>query len=249
MMATVAHLWTSFYAEWRARSGVIPLVREDLDSPPEHLLQAVWQHQRLLRDQLKTLDGQPIRVLHPGFRSREGGPDFRGAVVQVGEGPPRAGDIEVDLRASGWRAHGHDRNPAFKNVILHVLWEGERPVAGAPPVLLLRQVLDSPLGELSLWLGSEVAQELPEELRGECCPPLRNLAPAQLADLLHQAARVRLESKAAQLQARARQAGWDQSLWEGLFRALGYKHNVLIDRIGDFWHNWGHEESNLLHSV
>ena len=102
---------------------------------PNASLQTIWQHQRLLRDQLKTLDGQPVRILHPGFRSVEGGPDFRGAIVQLGDSPPRTGDVEVDLRASGWRAHGHDRNPAFQNVILHVIWDGEQPATGAPPTL------------------------------------------------------------------------------------------------------------------
>src|SRR6266404_1000097 len=66
----------------------------DLDSPPERLLQAVWLHQRLRRDQLKTLDGQPVRVLHPGFHNLESGPDFRGAVVQVGQESPRSGDVK-----------------------------------------------------------------------------------------------------------------------------------------------------------
>jgi hypothetical protein len=229
----------SFYAEWRVRCGVVPLLREDLDSPPEHLLQAVWQHQRLLRDQLKTLDGEPVRILHPGFRSLEGGPDFRGAVVQVGGGPPRTGDVEVDLRSSGWRAHRHDRNPAFQNVILHVIWESEPPAAGTPPVLVLRHALDAPLGELSLWLGSEAAQELPQELRGQCCAPLRGLGSTQLLDLLCQAARVRLQSKGAQLQARARQVGWEQSLWEGLFRGLGYKNNVWpMQRVAELRPRW-----------
>ena len=216
----------SFYAQWRVRCGVVPVLRDDRDSPPERLVQTIWQHQRLLREQLKTLDGQPVRILHPGFRSVEGGPDFRGALVQIGDGPPRTGDIEVDLRASGWRAHGHDRNPAFQNVILHVVWESEKPTAGIPPTLALRAVLDAPLGELSLWLGGEAAQTLPEELRGECCAPLRAVPPEQRLDLLHQAAHVRLQSKAAQFQARARRVGWEQALWEGLFRALGYKHNV-----------------------
>jgi len=82
----------SSYAQWRVRCGVVPVLREDRDSPPERLLQAVWQHQRLLRAQLKTLDGQPVRVLHPGFRSAEGGPDFRSAIVQIGDEPPRAGN-------------------------------------------------------------------------------------------------------------------------------------------------------------
>ena len=58
-------------------------------APPEKLLQAVWQHQRLQRDQLKTADGKSVRVLHPGFASVEGGPDFRGAVLQIGDETPR----------------------------------------------------------------------------------------------------------------------------------------------------------------
>ena len=52
----------SFYAEWRLRCGVVLVLREDQESPPERLLQTIWQHQRLLRDQLKTLDGQPVRA-------------------------------------------------------------------------------------------------------------------------------------------------------------------------------------------
>jgi hypothetical protein len=46
-----------------------------------------------------------------------------------------------------------------------------------------------------------------------------------VAELLRQAARIRLEAKARELQARARQAGWEQAVWEGVFRALGYRHN------------------------
>src|SRR5437879_3762152 len=123
---SVGRLTASFYAEWRVRCGVVAQLRDEDDSPPERLLQAIWLHQRLQRDQLQTLDGQSVRVLHPGFHNVEGGPDFRGAMVQIGDRAVQTGDIEVDLRPSGWRAHGHDRNPAFKNVVLHVLWEGER---------------------------------------------------------------------------------------------------------------------------
>ena len=94
----------SFYAQWRMRRGPASAFREDRDSPPERLLQSIWQHQRLKRTGLMTLDGRPVRILHPGFVSREGGPDFRGAVVQLGDSPPLSGDIEVDVRTGGWRA-------------------------------------------------------------------------------------------------------------------------------------------------
>ena len=193
--------------------------------PTERLLQAIWRHQRLRRDQLKTSDGKTVRVLHPGFASAEGGPDFRGAVIQIGFEPPRSGDVEVDLRSNGWHAHGHDRNPNFKNVILHVIWEDAKPNENVPAVLSLKTALDAPPGELSLWLENESTAAFPEKLRGKCSAPLRELDKPQLAALLHQAARVRLEAKAAQFSARARHAGWEQALWEGLFRALGYKHN------------------------
>ena len=217
----------------------MPLLRENGDSPPEYLLQSIWLHQRLLRDRFRTLEGQEVRVLHPGFLSVESGPDFRGAVVQVGEAPARAGDIEVDLRPGGWRAHGHDRNPAFANVILHVTWEAEGVIGGAPPVLALRGLLDAPLGELSFWLGGEAGRSFPEASRGRCCAPMRTLDGGQTAELLRQAAQVRLAGKAGQFQARSRQAGWEQALWEGLFRALGYKHNVWpMQRLGELRPRW-----------
>lgn len=217
----------NLYARLRASAGVVVALREDRDAPPpERLLQAVWQHQRLVRDRLQTLDGQPVRVLHPGFRNVEAGPDFSRALVQIGDAPPRTGDVEVDVRPDAWQAHGHAHNPAFENVILHVVWEAGRRTASPIPTLPLAGRLDAPLAELNQWLGSEGSQSLPERWRGQCCAPLRALGEQSRRELLRQAALVRLQCRAAQFEARARQAGWEQALWEGLFRALGYKHNT-----------------------
>ncbi|HUA68511.1 MAG TPA: DUF2851 family protein [Candidatus Saccharimonadales bacterium] len=210
----------------RTRSGAANVLRDKNDLPTERLLQAVWRHQRLRRDQLKTADGKTVRIFHPGFASTEGGPDFCGAVVQIGDDPPRSGDVEIDLRADGWRAHRHNCNPNFKNVLLHVVWEEAQPMAEAPPMLSLSHALDAPLNELELWLESEAPRSFPESLRGKCCAPLSELDETQLVRLLREAAGVRFQFKAAQFRARAQQAGWEQSFWEGLFRALGYKHNA-----------------------
>jgi len=219
----------NFYARRRVLSSPAAVFHEHgtpSDRPTERIVQSIWQHQRLRRDQLQTATGRPIRVLHPGFVSVEGGPDFRSAVLQIGDDPPCSGDVEVDLRPGGWRGHGHDRNPAFQNVILQVLWDESPPAAGTPPGLVLKNYLDTPLEELALSLENQPLSTLPAEWRGRCCAPLHALNEEKLAGLLRDAAHVRLETKAAQLRARARQAGWEQSLWEGLFRALGYKHNV-----------------------
>jgi hypothetical protein len=228
------------YSQWRARGIPATALREGAAStPPESLLQAIWQQQRLLRDQLVTLDGQTVRVLHPGFKNHEAGPDFRGALIQFGSEPPLSGDVEIDLQAAGWRGHGHDVNPAFQQVILHVIWEGERAVAEGRPTVALRGRLDAPLLELDAALGRDSGGSLPEYLRGKCCAPLRELPPERLTDLLQQAAQVRWRTKAAHLQARARQAGWEQALWEGLFRALGYKQNIWpMQRLAELRPQW-----------
>ena len=228
----------NFYASWRAQIYASNFLRDE-HFPTERLLQAVWQHQRVRRDALKTLDGRTVRVYHPGFVSVEGGPDFRDAVVQIGEDLPRSGDVEIDLRAGGWRAHGHDRNPNFHNVLLHVIWEDMGIHASAcgnradplkpeslPAILCLQNVLDAPLAELSLSLENEPLRVLPQNLRGKCAAALRELTESQLLELLNSAAGVRLESRAAQFRARAQSAGWEQALWENLFRALGYKQNA-----------------------
>ena len=216
----------NFYARWRERSCNVTALREENGWPTERLLQAIWQHQRLQRDQLKTTDGRCVRVFHPGFVSVEGGPDFRGAVLQIGAAPAFVGDVEIDLRAAGWRDHGHDQNPNFKGVCLHVIWDDAKPNADVPAVLALKNMLDAPLAELSWSLEKEPLRSLPENLRGKCSAPLRELGESRLEELLHAAARVRFENKATQFRARARHVGWEQTLWENLFRGLGYKHNV-----------------------
>jgi hypothetical protein len=55
---------------------------------------------------------------------------------------------------------------------------------------------------------------------------LRSLDPQALRNPLRQAAQARLYKKAEELQARARQSGWEGALREGLFAALGYKRNT-----------------------
>ncbi|MEY2407719.1 MAG: hypothetical protein QOF48_389 [Verrucomicrobiota bacterium] len=215
---------SSFHVEWRNRGTAGQALRESDEIPPERLLQVVWYHQRLRRGELRTHDGRALRVLHPGFWNREAGPDFRAAVIQFEGEAPQTTDIEIDLHSAGWRAHKHEGNPNFVGVALHVVWRAERPIA--LPTLALEPVLDAPLSELERWLGSETAGSFPLELFGQCCAPLRGFDPERLTKLLQEAALVRFQSKAAQFQARAREAGWEQALWEGLFRALGYKHNV-----------------------
>jgi hypothetical protein len=203
-------------------------------TPPvaERLLQQVWHHQRLKRAELRDTQGSWVRVLHPGFWNQEAGPDFTGAIIQFGDSPARHGDVEIDLSNDGWRGHGHADNPAYAKVALHVVWRS-RGEETTIPTLELEPHLDAPLSELEFWLG-ESAPAFPEALRGRCHAPLQRFSDEEVNSLLSQAADARLRYKATTLQAAARQGGWSQALWEGLFSALGYKQNTWpMRRLGE----------------
>ncbi|MCL4178627.1 MAG: DUF2851 family protein [Verrucomicrobia bacterium] len=213
------------YAQWRAQALSVLLLRESPDgTPTERFLQTIWLHQRLRRDGLVTGDGRAIRILHPGFWNHEAGPDFRDALIQFNDDFPQTGDVEIDLHPSAWHGHGHDVNPAYRGVRLHVVWAPGSAKPASLPTLVLQGQLDSPLDELRHWLGVDTL--LPDSMRGRCQPLLRDWPDASLRELLRQAAEVRLQRKGQELAARAREVGWNQALQEALFAALGYKHNV-----------------------
>jgi hypothetical protein len=216
------------YETWRGRARAEDGLAEARDAghaPPEALLQQIWQAQRVRRDRLRLADGRPLAVLHPGFRNREAGPDFRGAVVQVGEAPPVTGDVEIDRAPAGWRAHAHAVNPAYAGVVLHVVWRA--PAAPAErPTLALEPFLDAPWPELAAQGGPGEGEAAPEWLAGRCASPLAGRSPETVRVILREAGLARLRARAAALHARARDAGWEAALWEALFRGLGYKHNA-----------------------
>lgn len=217
------------------RSCVHPpcqLAEGGIETPPEKLLQAIWFHQRLRREDVFDSSGRALQILHPGFWNRESGPDFRDAVLRWEGDPPRRGDVEIDLFSRGWRDHGHQNNPAYAKVILHVVWRAEtKPTL---PTLVLPTLLDSPLSQLAHWHGSIPGDAWPAHLAGQCRLPLQTLSAEAQSRLILDAAATRLRHKADRLAQIARASGWLTALWSGVFRALGYKRNPWpMQRLGE----------------
>ncbi len=93
----------------------------------EDLLQFIWEKRLFDHHALRTIDGAPIEVLEPGEIQHNSGPDLSGAQIRIG-GQLWAGPVEVHLRSSEWFAHGHQTDPAYENVILHVVYEHDQEV-------------------------------------------------------------------------------------------------------------------------
>lgn len=83
-------------------------------------MQYAWEHRLLPPGPFTTVDGLPLRIIDPGRRNINAGPDFFNAKVDIG-GCQWAGNVEIHVRASDWHRHHHDGDPAYDTVILHVV--------------------------------------------------------------------------------------------------------------------------------
>ena len=102
----------------------------------ERLLHTVWQYS-LYTPSLKTIDGEVITVIHPGRYNTDAGPDFLEAKIKVGD-TTLAGHVEMHVCSSDWDKHGHEHDKAYKNVVLHVVYEHDADTGPAnTPVLCI----------------------------------------------------------------------------------------------------------------
>ncbi|MBM4444533.1 MAG: DUF2851 family protein [Chloroflexi bacterium] len=173
---------------------------------------------------LATSGGKMIRILHPGRKNTDSGPDFRDALIAMGRRRLR-GDIEVDVRARHWRSHGHHRNPGFNNVILHVvMWDEGRETSlvrsgeGIPILALaphLQASLVAPGGLLSL-------APAPEE---PCRRVVRQGGKPRVLAAIDRAGARRFRARAARFRDVLARNDPEQVLYEALLAALGYAKN------------------------
>lgn len=107
--------------------------------PSEKLLQFLWQQCLFNFNELFTLQGEQLWIIHPGQRNFQQGPDFLHAKIKIGK-VLWVGQIEIHLKASDWFRHQHQNDPHYQNVILHVVWENDLPLKKLPsiPVIVLK---------------------------------------------------------------------------------------------------------------
>ena len=96
----------------------------------EMLLQYLWENRLWEYSAQKTTDGRHLSVIDPGLKNTGAGPDFFNAKIEI-DGQMWAGNVEIHCRASDWRRHHHDEDPAYDTVILHVWASATRMCGGA----------------------------------------------------------------------------------------------------------------------
>lgn len=111
----------------------------------ESFLHYLWQFKKFRFSELQTTEGLPITLLHSGNYLQQSGPDFFNAQLIIGT-QKWAGTVEIHLKSSDWYVHHHETDPAYENVILHVVWVHDTEVFRKNnteiPVLELKNYVD-----------------------------------------------------------------------------------------------------------
>jgi hypothetical protein len=112
----------------------------------EDFLHYLWKFKKFDTLNLKTFNGEEIVIVNVGHYLELAGPDFFNAQIIIGD-QKWAGNVEIHLKSSDWYVHHHERDEAYENVILHVVWEHDTEIFrknnSEIPVLELKKYVDS----------------------------------------------------------------------------------------------------------
>jgi hypothetical protein len=185
-------------------------------------LQSLWFAGAFGREFVTTA-GKATRVVDFGIWNSGAGPDFTGCVIEV-DGQTLRGDIELDPDARDWERHGHGANPDYARVVLHLFMQAPEER------FFTRTVAHLEVPQVRLELSMMEADARPNRglaaaRIGRCSTPLSEMEEARVQDLLESAAQHRLERKSRRLHRSIAAQGREQTIYQSLAQALGYRQN------------------------
>lgn len=194
----------------------------------EQLLHYCWKHKIFPLHQLTTTDGKEIEVLNPGLHNTDAGPDFLDAKIKI-DGVVWVGNVEIHMRTSDWFRHHHENNPAYQNIILHVVCEADDE---------LRYPNGKAIPQLQMDIPDYIRRNYNQLLRGDVTPAcariVNNLSRLQIHSWLSALQVERMEMRAQQITERRQQleGNWEDTFFVTIARSFGFGKN------GDAFEHW-----------
>lgn len=115
----------------------------------ESFLHYIWQFQYFHKEELQTSEGDSLQIFQPGNQNVNSGPDFSDARIKIGSLEWR-GSVEIHIKASGWNDHHHSSDQAYEKVVLHVVWDNDKPIYRTDGTMMPTLELKHRV-EMTLW--------------------------------------------------------------------------------------------------
>lgn len=189
----------------------------------ESFLSFVWKY-RLYSGDLHTTNNIPVTVIKPGEQSTHAGPDFFNARIRIGD-TLWAGNVEIHVKAGDWYRHRHHHDPAYDNVILHVVHEADTDIIGPDHTII-------PTIALNQHTDPDLLQRYRDLYRSKnkipCGNALRDLDPLTLHQWLDRMLVERLEHKATRMELALQftHNHWEEAFYQLLARNFGFQVNA-----------------------
>jgi Protein of unknown function (DUF2851) len=184
----------------------------------ERVVARIWEGSSFDREALRLLE---LDLVFRGLPSDAGGPDYQEAILSTAKGRLLHGDVEFHVRSADWYRHRHHLDPAYNQVVLHVVWESDgeeirRQDGRGVPTLALRRCVT---GFGTAEVGNDHLFAHP------CGPSLSALHGSTLRDRIEEAGIARLGSRAERFASDFLAISPDQTAYSALMEAMGFASN------------------------
>ena len=190
----------------------------------EQLLQYCWKHKILPLHGLQTPQGEKIEVIDAGLQNTDSGPDFFNAKVKI-NGVVWAGNVEVHTKASLWNEHGHAKDDAYNNVILHVCQEIDMQAVTHSGIKLKQVQMNVPQ-----YVKENYDKLLASDNYPSCKKVVKSMPKIVLYGFLDRLSAERLEQKTASINdvLKKCKGSWEHVLFVVIARNFGFGVNTDV---------------------
>jgi len=201
---------------------------DDRSVIPEHLIYQLWEQNYFSSVPLKTIDEQEVTIISTGIKNEDSGPDFKDISIKLG-GKIYQGDLEIHRAPEDWYQHGHHADPAYNNVIMHLVIGTEKfkefairlnrhPVPAEVFVDITEDQYTLLTRKYQLTSSKQVTKTI-------CF--LKNNSEDFKITVVDYFSRKRFQDKADRFTEQRETSSWNQVLYAGIMEALGYSKNQL----------------------
>lgn len=185
----------------------------------EDFLQYIWQYGYFNTQGIKTTQGDNIIIRSRGILNKDSGPDFFNARIIIDK-TEWAGNVEIHLKSSDWQKHKHQKDAAYNNVILHVVYEDD--ASGNIPTLEMKNLLNTEV-------YTKYKNLIHSKVKIPCDKLIKNVPDVIIQKQIERSLLERLEKKTTSFKPLFNNCSgnWEEFAYRSLASGFGLKTNIL----------------------
>ena len=191
----------------------------------ENFLHFIWKFQYFNSFELKTTQGEAVTIINKGNHNLDAGPDFSTSRIKIGN-TEWAGNVEIHIKSSDWYQHNHQHDKAYSNVILHVVFNDNKPAKYPGTENIIPTIeLQNRINE---WQWTAYQKMLSSALWVPCANQIKTVPSIFISKWKERLMVERLveKSKIVETMLQQNNSDWRQVFYRFLAKSFGFKVNA-----------------------